>query len=171
MKTLNLSNNDEESIIAKYRCKVKEDETRNVNNWNEHFDKLKEKHIQKNRIQMKLITYQNMLEKLQLMETFKFSVITELSPMTQLQSMKTLNLSNVPLTQDEIDILKLELSYTPRQKQNIADFENDIFQFTKKLRLTYYDRNNNIVDKSIVKLESTDTPKPNQNTDVNNICR
>ena len=122
MKTLNLSDNDEESIIAKYRCKVKEDETRNVNNWNEHFSKLKEKHIQKNRIQMKLITYQNMLEKLQLMETFKFSVITELSPMTQLQSIKILNLSNVPLTQDEIDILKLGLSDTPRQKQNIADF-------------------------------------------------
>ena len=122
MKTLNLSDNDEESIIAKYRCKVKEDETRNVNNWNEHFSKLKEKHIQKNRIQMKLITYQNMLEKLQLMETFKFSVITELSPMTQLQSMKILNLSNVPLTQDEIGILKLGLSDTPRQKQIIADF-------------------------------------------------
>ena len=44
-------------MIAKHRCKVKEDETRNVNNWNENFDKLKKKHIQKNNIQMKLITY------------------------------------------------------------------------------------------------------------------
>ena len=31
-------------MITKYRCKVKEDETRNVNKWNEHFDKLKEIH-------------------------------------------------------------------------------------------------------------------------------
>ena len=31
-------------MIAKYRYKVKEDETTNVNNWNEHFDKLKETH-------------------------------------------------------------------------------------------------------------------------------
>ena len=29
-------------MIAKYRSKVKEDETWNVNNWNKHFDKLKE---------------------------------------------------------------------------------------------------------------------------------
>ena len=52
VKTLILPNNDEESMIANYRCKVKEDETRNVNNWNEHFNKLKEKHIQKKRIQI-----------------------------------------------------------------------------------------------------------------------
>ena len=38
----NRANYDEESIIVKYRCKVKEDETRNVINWNEHFGKLKE---------------------------------------------------------------------------------------------------------------------------------
>ena len=44
IKTLNLPNYNEESMIAKYRCKVKEGKTRNVNNWNEHFDKLKETH-------------------------------------------------------------------------------------------------------------------------------
>ena len=47
IKTLNLSNYDEESMIAKYRCKVKENETRNVNKWNENFDKLKETHPEK----------------------------------------------------------------------------------------------------------------------------
>ena len=31
-------------MVAKYKSKVKEDETRNVNNWNKHFDKLKETH-------------------------------------------------------------------------------------------------------------------------------
>ena len=41
MKTLISSNNNKESMIAKYRSKTKEDETRNVNNWTNHFDKLK----------------------------------------------------------------------------------------------------------------------------------
>ena len=44
VKTLNLPNSDEESMISKYICKVKEDETRNVNNWNEHVNKLKQTH-------------------------------------------------------------------------------------------------------------------------------
>ena len=34
------------AMIAKYRSKVKENETRNVNNWNKHFDKLKETHLE-----------------------------------------------------------------------------------------------------------------------------
>ena len=84
-------------------------------------------------------------------------------PITQPQSRKILNLSNVPLTQEEIDILKLGLSFTPTPKQNIAELENDVFQFTRKLRLTYHYRNRNIADESIVKLESTYTPKPNEN--------
>ena len=74
------------------------------------------------------------------MKTVKFTVITkkerlsQLPPITQPQSTKILNLSNVPLTQDEIDILKLGLSFTPTPKQNIVELENDIFQFTRKLR-------------------------------------
>ena len=63
------------------------------------------------------------------------------------------------------------LSTILRLKQNIADFENDIFQFTGKLRLTDHYQNSNIVDESIVKLESTYTPKPNENTDLENICK
>ena len=43
-----------------------------------------------------------------------------------------LNLSNVPLTQEEMDILKLGLSFTPTPKQNIAELENNIFQFIRK---------------------------------------
>ena len=84
---------------------------------------------------------------------------------------KILNLSNVVLTQEEIDILKLGLSFTPTPKQNIAELENYSFQFTRKLRLVYHYRNSNIVDESIVKLESTYTPKPNENTDLENICK
>ena len=39
VKNLNLPKNNEESMIGKYRRKVKEDETRNLNNWNEYFQK------------------------------------------------------------------------------------------------------------------------------------
>ena len=37
--------------------------------------------------------------------------------------------------------------------------------------MTYHYRNSNIVDESIVKLESTHTPKPNKNTDLENVCK
>ena len=89
----------------------------------------------------------------------------------QPQSTKILNLSNVPLTQDEIDILKLGLSFTPTSKQNKAELENYIFQFTRKLRLIYHYQNSNIVDESIVKLEWAYTPKPKKNADLENICK
>ena len=117
-----------------------------------------------------------MLKNPELMKTVKFTVITnnrlqQLPPTTQLQSTKILNLSNVPLTKDEIDILKLALSFTPTPKQDIGELENDIFQFTRKLRLVYHQRNSNIVDESIFKLESKYTPKPNENADLENICK
>ena len=38
LETLSLANNDKETMIAKYRSTVKEDETGNVNNWNKHFN-------------------------------------------------------------------------------------------------------------------------------------
>ena len=37
--------------------------------------------------------------------------------------------------------------------------------------MIYHYRNSNIVDESIVKLESTYTPKPNKNADSENICK
>ena len=114
-----------------------------------------------------------MLKKLHVMKIFKFSVITkkllsQLPLIMQPQSRKILNYSNVPLTQD---ILKLRMSFTPTPKQKIAELKNDIFQFTRKLQLTYHYRNNNNVNESNVKLESTYTPKPNEYADLENICK
>ena len=40
---------------------------------------------------------------------------------------RLLNLINVPLNQEEIDILKLGLSLTPTPRQNIAQLEYGIF--------------------------------------------
>ena len=64
-----------------------------------------------------------------------------------------------------------QISYTPTPKQNIAELENDVFQFTRKLQLTYHYLNGTNVDESIVKLKSTYTPKPNENADLRNICK
>ena len=44
VETLSLPNSNKESMVAKYKRKVKEDETRNANNQNKRFDKLKEMH-------------------------------------------------------------------------------------------------------------------------------
>ena len=53
----------------------------------------------------------------------------------------------------------------------MTKLENGFFQFTRKLRLIYHYRNSNIVDESIVKLEWTYTPKPNENADLENISK
>ena len=102
----------------------------------------------------------------QLMKTVKFTVITK--KITQLLNLNPQWFHDdliLQLIQDEIDILKLGLSFTPTPKQNITKLKNDIFQFTRKLWLNYHHQSNNIVDESIVKLESTNTLKPNENTD------
>ena len=117
-----------------------------------------------------------MLKKLQLMKIVKFTVITkkrlsQLPSITQPQYTKILNLSNVPLTQNEINILKLGLSFTITPKQNMAKLENNIFQYIRKLRLNYHYLNNNTFDKFIVKLESTYKPKLNENADLENISK
>ena len=57
--------------------------------------------------------------------------------------MEVLNLSKVPLNNDEIGVLKLGLSSTPTPPQNILDLEYDLYQFSRKLRLTYHFRNSN----------------------------
>ena len=90
-----------------------------------------------------------MLKNPQLMKTVKFTVTAKkrtIRTTTDHSSTKILNLSNVQLTQDEIDILKQGLSFTPIPKQNITELKNDVFQFTRKLQLTYHYRNSNIVD-------------------------
>ena len=41
IKTLNFPNYDEKAMVGKYRCKIKEAQTKNVSNWTEHFDQFK----------------------------------------------------------------------------------------------------------------------------------
>ena len=47
----------------------------------------------------------------------------------------------IPLSSNEINVLKLGLSFTSTPKSNIPELEADIFDFIRKLRLTYHFRN------------------------------
>ena len=75
MNTLSLHNDDEESVIAKYRSKVKEDKTINVNNWDKRFDKLNRTRSEE-QDSSEIDNLKNMLKNLQLMKTVKFTIIT-----------------------------------------------------------------------------------------------
>ena len=74
---------------------------------------------------------------------------------------KVLNLSKVRLNEDEISVLKLGLSLMPTRPQNIPELEYDLYQFSRKLRLTYHFRNSNFQDVSLVKMPLSFTPLQN----------
>ena len=76
-----------------------------------------------------------------------------------------------PLSSNEINVLKLGLSFTSTPKSNIPELEADIFDFIRKLRLTYHFRNSIYHDESIVKPTSTFTPKPNENQELEKIYK
>ena len=75
------------------------------------------------------------------------------------------------LTKHEIEILKLGLSFTPTPKPNICELETDIYHFIGKLCLTYRFCVSTYEDKSIVKNESTFTPKNVENQELEAICK
>ena len=75
------------------------------------------------------------------------------------------------LTKHEIEILKLRLSFTPTPKTNICELETDIYHFIGKLCLTYRFCVSTYEDKSIVKNESTFTPKNVENQELEAICK
>ena len=49
-------------------------------------------------------------------------------------SLQVINLSNILLSSNEINVLKLGLSFTPTPKSNIPELEADILDFIRKLR-------------------------------------
>ena len=63
------------------------------------------------------------------------------------------------------------LSFTPRPPQNIPDLEYDLYQFSRKLRLTYHFRNSDFQDVSHVKMLSLFAPPPNEHQELENICK
>ena len=66
---------------------------------------------------------------------------------------------NIPLSSNEINELKLGLTFTHTPKSTIPELEADIFDFIRKLRLTYHFRNSIYHDESIVKPKNIQTGK------------
>ena len=86
-------------------------------------------------------------------------------------STKVINLSNIPLSSNEINVLYIGLSFMPPPKGNIPKLEAHIFDFIRKLRLTYHFRDSAYHDESILKPTSNFTPKPNENQELEKICK
>ena len=81
-------------------------------------------------------------------------------------SPKEINLSNIPLSSNEINVLKLGLSFTPTPKSTIPKLEACIFDFIRKFRLTSHFYSSTYHDELIVYPPSTFTPKPNENQEL-----
>ena len=86
-------------------------------------------------------------------------------------STKVINLSNIPLSSNEINVLYIGLSFMPPPKGNIPKLEAHIFDFIRKLRLTYHFRDSAYHDESILKPTSNFTPKPNENQELEKKCK
>ena len=61
------------------------------------------------------------------------------------------------------------MSFCPTPVTNMNDFNNDLFDFTRKLRLRYHFRDSKDIDPSIVKLPSTYTPPPNEDPELERV--
>ena len=61
------------------------------------------------------------------------------------------------------------MSFCPTPDSNMDEFNNDLYDFTRKLRLRYHFRNSNDADPSIVKLPSTYTPPPNEDAELERV--
>ena len=68
-------------------------------------------------------------------------------------------MTDVELSAGEIDILLHGLSFTPTPKGDLHEFEKDIFNFTRKLRLQHHFAGKPNKDVSIIKKPSTWIPK------------
>ena len=63
------------------------------------------------------------------------------------------------------------LHIMPTPPQNIPDIEYDLYEFSRKFKLTYHFRNSNFQDVSLVKMPLSFTPPPNEHQELENICK
>ena len=80
-----------------------------------------------------------------------------------------LNISNIVLNDDEIELLCKGMSFCPTPIPDINELNDDLYNFTRHLRLKYHFRNSDFEDLSIVKPPSTFTPPSNQNVELETI--
>ena len=81
------------------------------------------------------------------------------------------NFTDDDFSAGEIEVFLLGLSFTPTPQGNIHDFEKDIFQFTRKLRLQHHFADNSHVDKSLIKKPSTWIPKRGKSVELERLVQ
>ena len=83
-----------------------------------------------------------------------------------------LNITNLILTDSEVELLKMGMSFCPTPKPDPQELTEDLFEFTRQLRLAYHFRDiKHNKDTSIVKLPSGFNPAPNANQELEKIIR
>ena len=70
----------------------------------------------------------------------------------------------------EISLFVLGASFPAVPKPDVPGFERDLYEFVRKLRLTYHFRNHTDTDASLVKRKSSFCPNRNQNDELERIC-
>ena len=83
---------------------------------------------------------------------------------------RVINLSTVPLNEDEVSVLCLGLSFTPAPKADVFELERDMYEFTRRLRIIYHFRDNNTKDESLIRSKSSFCPKRHDNEELEEIC-
>ena len=80
---------------------------------------------------------------------------------------RVLNISSTILSSPEIQLLCKGLSFCPTpQQMDCHDFNESLYDFSRKMRLKYHFRNNQDKDSSIVKLPSAFVPPLNQDAEL-----
>ena len=64
------------------------------------------------------------------------------------------------LNEQEILLLCTGLSFCPTPPANLGELDDDLYKFSRRLRLKYHFKDTDFIDTSIVKLPSSFTPKP-----------
>ena len=82
---------------------------------------------------------------------------------------RVLNISNVVLTNKEVSLLCKGMSFCPTPKPNLYEFSEDLFKFTRLLRLKYHFHGESFEDSSIVKLPSTYCPPVYENRELEEV--
>ena len=86
-------------------------------------------------------------------------------------STKVINLTELELSAGEIETLLLGLTLPPTPRWDYMDFERDIFQFSRKLRLRYLFAGKTNPDPSLLKQPSTFTPKRGTSFKLENLVK
>ena len=153
-----------------YVNEIQKGEERNVREWRKDLDKLVNTFSQEQ-------NYTNIDNNLKILESdteaqhYSKKNVFQLQKSMERISPKVINLSNIPLSSNELNVLKLGLSFTPTPKSNIPELEADIFYFIRKFSLRYHFCSSIYHDESIAKPASTFNPKPNESQELEKICK